>query len=86
MSTSDPASNLSPAPACSLLLVDDHPALRAGLRSLLSSAPGLLIQADVASGEEAYAWYRAHHPDVVVILFSSFPPTKNCCKLNADAG
>ncbi len=70
MSTSDPARNRSSAPACSLLLVDDHPALRAGLRSLLSSAPGLLIQADVASGEEAYAWYRAHQPDVVVMDLS----------------
>lgn len=58
------------APALSLLLVDDHPALRAGLRSLLSSEPGFSVQGDVGSGEEAYAWYRAHRPDVVVMDLS----------------
>jgi two-component system, NarL family, invasion response regulator UvrY len=70
MPTRDLVRNMSPAPPCSLLLVDDHPALRAGLRSLLSGDPGLLILADLSSGEEAYAWYRAHHPDVVVMDLS----------------
>jgi two-component system invasion response regulator UvrY len=70
MPTRDLARNISSVPPCSLLLVDDHPALRAGLRSLLSSDPGLLVLADVSSGEEAYAWYRAHHPDVVVMDLS----------------
>ncbi len=62
--------SVSPAAAISLLLVDDHPALRAGLRSLLGSEPGCTVSGDVASGEEAYAWYRAHHPDVVVLDIS----------------
>jgi two-component system, NarL family, invasion response regulator UvrY len=53
-----------------VLLVDDHPALRAGLRSLLSSEPGIEVLADLASGEEAYAWYRAHRTDVVVMDLS----------------
>jgi two-component system, NarL family, invasion response regulator UvrY len=70
MSTSQPATHPSSTATCSLLLVDDHPALRAGLRSLLSGTPGMLIQADVASGEEAYAWYRVHQPDVVVMDLS----------------
>lgn len=51
----------------SVLLVDDHPALRAGLRSLLSGEAGIEVQGDVASGEDAYAWYRAQRPDVVVM-------------------
>lgn len=58
------------AQTISVLLVDDHPALRAGLRSALSGEPGLTVQGDVASGEEAYAWYRDHHPDVVVMDLS----------------
>lgn len=70
MPTSQPADHSSSAAVFNLLLVDDHPALRAGLRSLLSSTPGLLIQADVASGEEAYVWYRDHQPDVVVMDLS----------------
>lgn len=56
-----------PEPALTLLLVDDHPVLRAGLRSLLSGEPGLEVQADLGSGEEAYSWYRIHRPDVVVM-------------------
>jgi two-component system invasion response regulator UvrY len=70
MSARTPARTISSAPPYSLLLVDDHPALRAGLRSLLSSDPDLLVQADVSNGEDAYAWYRAHHPDVVVMDLS----------------
>lgn len=54
----------------SVLLVDDHPALRAGLRSLLSSEPGIEVLADVAGGEEAYAWYRTHRAAVVVMDLS----------------
>lgn len=53
-----------------LLLVDDHPALRAGLRSLLSTEPDFEVVADVGSGEEAYAWYRMHRPDVVILDLS----------------
>jgi two-component system, NarL family, invasion response regulator UvrY len=53
-----------------VLLVDDHPALRAGLRSLLSSEPGIQVLADVACGEEAYTWYRTHRADVVVMDLS----------------
>ncbi len=50
--------------------MDDHPAVRAGLRSALSDEPDLTVQGDVASGEEAYAWYRDHRPDVVVMDLS----------------
>lgn len=50
-----------------LLLADDHPALRAGLRSLLTGEADFTVVADAASGEEAYAAYREHLPDVVVL-------------------
>lgn len=53
-----------------LLLADDHPALRAGLRSLLSAEADLDVAGEAASGEDAYAWYRAHRPDVVVMDLS----------------
>jgi two-component system invasion response regulator UvrY len=53
-----------------ILIVDDHPALREGLRSVLSSVPGFLIQGDVTSGELAYAWYRSNRPDVVTMDLS----------------
>lgn len=53
-----------------VLIVDDHPALRAGLKSLVSSEPGMLVQGDVSSGEEAYSWYRTVRPDVVIMDLS----------------
>jgi two-component system invasion response regulator UvrY len=56
--------------AIRVLLVDDHPALRAGLHSLLSAEPGIDVVADLASGEEANAWYRSHDADVVVMDLS----------------
>ena len=53
-----------------VLVVDDHPALRAGLRSLIDSDPALRVLAEVDSGEAAYAAYRKHLPDTVVMDLS----------------
>ncbi len=53
-----------------VLLADDHPALRAGLRSLISEEAGLAVTGEVASGEEACIEYRSGHHDVVVIDLS----------------
>ncbi|HNO13473.1 MAG TPA: response regulator transcription factor [Accumulibacter sp.] len=53
-----------------VLVVDDHPALRAGLRSLIDSDPALRVLAEVESGEAAYAAYRTHRPDTVVMDLS----------------
>ena len=50
-----------------VLVVDDHPVLRAGLRSLLSGEHDIEVTGDVASGEDAYRWYRAHRADVVLM-------------------
>lgn len=58
------------ASAISVMVVDDHPALRAGLRSLIESDAGLRVLVDVASGEAAYGEYRALRPDVVVMDLS----------------
>ena len=52
------------------MIVDDHPALRAGLRSLIDSDPGLRVLLEVDSGEAAYAEFRSAHPDVVVMDLS----------------
>lgn len=50
-----------------ILLVDDHPALRAGLGSLLSTEADMVVGGEAASGEEAYSRYRALQPDVVIM-------------------
>ncbi len=50
-----------------LLLADDHPVVRAGLRALLESEPDLLVVDDVASAEAAITRARAGDVDVVLM-------------------
>lgn len=49
-----------------VMLVDDHALVRAGLRSILESEPGLCCVGEAASGEEALPMLRNLKPDVVV--------------------
>ncbi|MCL2536203.1 MAG: response regulator transcription factor [Nocardiaceae bacterium] len=50
-----------------VLLVDDHPVVRAGLRALLASHDGVEVVAEAASGEEAVASAADVKPDVVLM-------------------
>jgi len=50
-----------------LLLVDDHPIVRAGLRMLFQSEPTLTIVGEVDSGEAAVAAVERLQPDVVIM-------------------
>lgn len=50
-----------------IVLVDDHPVVRAGLRALLSAQPDLDVVAEAASGPEALAVVRSSDPDVVLM-------------------
>jgi DNA-binding NarL/FixJ family response regulator len=49
-----------------LLLADDHPVVRAGLRAVLETEPGLVVVAEAATAEEAVL--RAGAGDVDVVL------------------
>ncbi|WP_431936545.1 response regulator [Micromonospora sp. RP3T] len=49
-----------------LLIADDHPVVRAGLRAVLETEPGLVVVAEAATAEEAVA--RAAGGDVDVVL------------------
>lgn len=50
-----------------ILLVDDDPLVRSGLRLMLEASSDLLVVADVGSGEEAVPAIHAHRPDVVLL-------------------
>ena len=50
-----------------VLIAEDNAHFRAGLRALLSSAPGVEVAGEVATGEEAIARARALQPDVVLM-------------------
>jgi DNA-binding NarL/FixJ family response regulator len=50
-----------------ILLVDDHPALRAGLTAVLRAEPGLVPLGTAASEEELWPALHRTKPDVVIL-------------------
>ncbi|ROO83239.1 LuxR family two component transcriptional regulator [Actinocorallia herbida] len=50
-----------------VLLADDEPLLRAGVRAVLAADPGLEVVAEAGDGHEAVAGVLAHRPDVVLL-------------------
>ncbi len=57
----------SEARATTILLVDDHPVVRAGYRRFLESGPGFVVVAEAESGEEAVAAYDRLSPALVLM-------------------
>jgi len=53
--------------AIRVLIADDHPVVRDGLRALLSSVPGYDIVAEAATGGDAVREAVLHSPDVALV-------------------
>jgi DNA-binding NarL/FixJ family response regulator len=51
----------------SVLIADDHPLFRKGMRALLESLPGVEVVGEASSGEEAVSMAVARQPDVVLM-------------------
>jgi DNA-binding NarL/FixJ family response regulator len=51
----------------SILIVDDHPIVRQGLRSLLSNYPEFEIVGEASAVDEALALHRLHRPEVSLV-------------------
>ncbi len=49
-----------------LVVIDDHPVVRDGLRGMLATQPDLVVVGEAASGTEALTVVAAAHPDVVL--------------------
>lgn len=49
-----------------VVIADDEPLIRAGLRAIFEGASGIEVVAVAATGEEAVAASRRHRPDVVL--------------------
>ncbi|MFI5984688.1 response regulator [Streptomyces sp. NPDC051555] len=50
-----------------VVIADDEPLIRAGIRMILTSAPDIEVIAEAANGREAVELARAHAPDVVLL-------------------
>lgn len=53
-----------------VLIADDHPVVRTGLRQLISSQAGLEVVGEVASTDQAIAKARGLNPDVILLDLS----------------
>jgi DNA-binding NarL/FixJ family response regulator len=50
-----------------ILLVDDHPLVRSGLRALLSSMPEMTVIGEATNGEEAITQAAELQPDIILM-------------------
>lgn len=50
-----------------ILLVDDHVVVRAGLRMIIQSRPGMTIVGEAGSRDEAVALAASEHPDIILL-------------------
>jgi DNA-binding NarL/FixJ family response regulator len=50
-----------------VLIADDHALVRAGIRLLLESLPGIKVVAEADEGRQALQLIATHHPDVVLM-------------------
>jgi len=50
-----------------ILVVDDHPIVRTGLRQILTAAPDMKIQDEAGSGEDALKLLRRRKYDLVIV-------------------
>lgn len=50
-----------------VLVVDDHPMIRAGLTATIDPEPDMTVVASASTGREGLEQYRQHQPDVMLI-------------------
>jgi two-component system NarL family response regulator len=50
-----------------VLVIDDHPMIRAGLCATITPEPDMTIVASAGNGKEAVELYRQHQPDVALM-------------------
>src|SRR5262245_20711869 len=58
------------SPAVNVLIVDDHPLFRAGLRAALESTPDIRVVAEPSTAGAVADAVARHRPDVVVMVLT----------------
>src|SRR6187399_1326973 len=54
----------------SILIADDHPIFRAGLRALIESDPSFSVVAEASDGESALASIATQQPDIAILDYN----------------
>lgn len=62
-----PMDSASHASDPTLMIVDDHPVVRAGLRAMLEQSGGFKVVVDVGDGEEALAAWQRFRPEIALV-------------------
>jgi DNA-binding NarL/FixJ family response regulator len=57
----------SPEQPVRIVIADDHPVMREGLRCIIEQEGSMTVVAEAADGAEALAQFRLHRPDVTLI-------------------
>lgn len=50
-----------------IIIADDHPVVRSGLKAILASQPDFELVADLENGAAAVSAFASHHPDVILM-------------------
>ncbi len=53
--------------ALSVLIADDHPVFRDGIRALLEATPGTTVVGEATTGEEAVSLAATRQPDLILM-------------------
>jgi len=53
-----------------VMIVDDHPFIRLGMRAVLAAEPGLVVVAEAGDGQTALQLQREYLPDVILVDLS----------------
>lgn len=52
---------------CGIVLIDDHPVVRAGIRAIVSEDPGITVLGEASDAELGCALVAELHPDVAIV-------------------